>query len=198
MSRSVGVPALSGLVVILLFWFSQSAWSQTKGAAGLPNFGTVTATLFRGAQPSDAGFSSLKKMGVGIVVNFREERGETAREKSEVESLGMKYVGIPWSGHDDPTSAQVVQFLDLVRGNPQTKIFVHCQAGADRTGTMVAAYRILMQHKSLQDVVKEMHAYHYHHFFLPHLEQYVDSLPHLQTVDSLFSEYAPTPARVIQ
>ena len=46
-------------------------------------------------------------MGVSIIVNFRDERDETAAEQREVESLGMKYVGIPWSGGDNPSSAQV-------------------------------------------------------------------------------------------
>ena len=74
---------------------------------------------------------------------------------AEVESLGMKYVSIPWSGSSYPSSSQVVQFLDLVRANPQAKIFVHCKRGADRTGVMVAAYRIAFEHKDVADAVLE-------------------------------------------
>jgi protein tyrosine/serine phosphatase len=153
----------------------------------------VTQTLFRGAQPSAAGFDKLRDMGVGIVVNFRDEADETANENKQVESLGMKYVGIPWSGRQDPSSAQIIQFLDLVRTNPQTKIFVHCLRGADRTGTMIAAYRIAVEHQTVANAVLEMHNFHYDHFWLPQLERYVDSLPHLLQTDTLFSAYAPVP-----
>ena len=58
----------------------------------------------------------MQQMGVAIIVNFRDERNEVAEEKSAVESLGLKYVSIPWSGADEPSSSQVVQFLDLVYG----------------------------------------------------------------------------------
>jgi protein-tyrosine phosphatase len=116
-----------------------------------------------------------------------------ATEQREVESLGMKYVSIPWSGHDQPSNAQIVQFLDLVRANPQTKIFVHCKAGADRTGTMIAAYRIAVQQKSAGEAISEMHQYHYHHFSLPQLERYVNSLPQTLHSDPLFNAYAAAP-----
>ena len=108
----------------------------------------------------------------------------------------MKYVGIPWSGRDNPSDAQIVQFLDLVRDNPKTKIFVHCQRGADRTGTMVAAYRVVVQHQSVQDAVSEMHNFHYDRFCLPQLERYVISLPRLLHDDPLFATYMTAPSLV--
>ena len=193
MNRSFGIFA-SACLLAFAAW-SIPAHSQTL-SGGLPNFGTVSATLFRGAQPSLSGFSSLHQMGVGIVVNFRNEPDEIAAEQHQVESLGMKYVNIPWSGHDEPSDKQIVQFLDLVRTNPQTKIFVHCAAGADRTGTMVAAYRIAMEHKSTEEALKEMHSFHYHHFWLPQLERYVQALPKTLTADAAFGAYAPALAPV--
>ena len=175
-----------------LFGWVDKSWSgENQISDGIENFSLVSQTLFRGAQPSAAGFTKLRDMGVGIIVNFRDEADETASEKQQVESLGMKYVGIPWSGRQYPSSAQIIQFLDLVRTNPQAKIFVHCQRGADRTGTMIAAYRIALEHQTVAKAVSEMHQFHYDHFFLPQLERYVDSLPQLLQTDTLFSAYAP-------
>src|SRR5580693_3369140 len=182
------------VLAAFLFVAAPAAWSQTTQAPdGVKNFAPVTEMLYRGAQPSSTGFSALHHMGVGIVVNFRNEAQETSAEQREVESLGMKYVGIPWSGRDNPSDAQIVQFLDLVRANPQTKIFVHCQRGADRTGTMVAAYRIAVQHQAVKDAISEMHSFHYDHFFLPQLERYVVSLPRLLHDDPLFAAYITAP-----
>lgn len=184
--------AFAWITATCLFGWVDNSWSRSKQIPeGIENFSQVTQTLFRGAQPSVAGFTQLRDMGVGIIVNFRDEAGETADEKKQIESLGMKYVGIPWSGRQNPSNAQIIQFLDLVRANPQAKIFVHCQRGADRTGTMIAAYRIAVEHQTVAKAVSEMHQFHYDHFWLPQLERYIDSLPQLLQTDTLFSAYAP-------
>jgi protein tyrosine/serine phosphatase len=184
------------LAASLIFAAPAAKSQTTQNPEGVKNFAPVTEMLYRGAQPSSTGFSALHQMGVGIVVNFRNEAQETSAEQREVESLGMKYVGIPWSGRDNPSDAQIVQFLDLVRNNPNTKIFVHCQRGADRTGTMVAAYRIAVQHQAVKDAVSEMHSFHYDHFFLPQLERYVVSLPRVLHDDPLFAAYITAPSLV--
>lgn len=187
------------LAVGILFVASQAAgWAGEKSKTpGVDNFGQVSNVLYRGAQPTAEGFKTLRNMGVAIVVNFRDEAGETTHEEREVESLGMKYVGIPWSAVGNPKEAQVVQFLDLVRANPQAKIFVHCRRGADRTGTMVAAYRVAVEHKAPADAVSEMYQYHYAHFLLPHLQRYVANLPHMLQSDAVYSAYAPAPANPV-
>jgi protein tyrosine/serine phosphatase len=181
------------LATAALLFGAQVAWGQTGPAEALVNFARVTNTLYRGAQPSPEGFSDLQKMGISIIVNLRDEPKEMGAEKREVESLGMKYVGIPWKGSDEPSNSQIVQFLDLVRANSQAKIFVHCQRGADRTGTMIAAYRVVVEHESVSDAVSEMRKFHYDHFWLPQLQRYVASLPRLQLENAEFSAYGLAP-----
>ena len=180
------------LAVLSLIAGTQVSWCQTeKGLRGLPNFGRVTDNLYRGAQPTSDGFKSLHTMGVGIVVDFREKPTEVTTEKREVESLGMKSVDIPWSASQKPSSAQIVEFLDLVRANPNTKIFVHCRRGADRTGAMIAAYRVAVEHKSAAEAVSEMHQYHYDWLFRSQLKRYIESLPGLIQNDPQFANYRP-------
>jgi protein tyrosine phosphatase (PTP) superfamily phosphohydrolase (DUF442 family) len=189
------IVAAALLAVLGLMTQAEPALCQTeKEVRGLPNFGRVTDTLFRGGQPDSAGFSTLRAMDVGLVVNFRDEAAEIATEKREVESLGMKYVGIPWSGHDQPSNSQVVEFLDLIRANPNTKIFVHCKRGADRTGVMIAAYRIAVEHEPVSQAISEMYLFHYAGFWLPQLKRYVESLPALIQKDTLFTAYNSVPS----
>jgi tyrosine-protein phosphatase SIW14 len=182
------------LAVVSLIAGAQVSWCQTeKELRGLPNFGRVTDNLYRGGQPTSEGFNALRAMGVGMIVNLRDDRAEMANEKSEVESVGMKYVGIPWSANHEPSSAQIVEFLDLIRSTPNTKIFVHCRRGADRTGVIIAAYRIAVEHKSAAEAVSEMHRYHYDWLFRPQLKRYVESLPGLLQDDPQFVHYRPQP-----
>jgi tyrosine-protein phosphatase SIW14 len=183
-------------LVLLAAGTSVSSCQSDQQPKGLPNFGRVAENLYRGGQPTSDGFNTLHSMGVGTVVNFRENRGETEKEKREVESLGMQYVGIPWSANDEPSNAQIVQFLDFVRAHPNTKMFVHCQRGADRTGVMIAAYRIAIEHKSAAEAISEMRQYHYDWFWLPHLKRYIESLPELLQKDPQFAAYRPQPSAV--
>jgi tyrosine-protein phosphatase SIW14 len=188
--RRVGATAFLAVVSIIA-GSSVSGCQSDQQPKGLPNFGRVAENLYRGAQPTPDGFNTLRAMGVGMVVNFRENHSETEKEKREVESLGMQYVGIPWSANDEPSNAQIVEFLDLVRAHPNTKMFVHCQRGADRTGVMIASYRIAIEHKSTADAVSEMRQYHYDWFWLPHLRRYIESLPELLQKDPQFAAYRP-------
>jgi len=122
---------------------------------GLPNFGEVTPTLYRGAQPTRLGLRKLKEMGFDIVVDFRVDHD---KEKDLVTSLGMEYVAIPWSCVH-PEDEDIAMFLSLLRSHPGKKIFVHCRDGIDRTGMEIAAFRIVEQGWSEKDARKEMQAF---------------------------------------
>src|SRR5438045_8911006 len=88
------------LAVVALTAGAEVAGCQTgKEIRGLPNFGRVTDTLYRGGQPGLDGLTALQAMGGGIVGNFRDERGGVAAEKRQGACLGMKYGGITVSVH---------------------------------------------------------------------------------------------------
>jgi tyrosine-protein phosphatase SIW14 len=189
--RKIVTVFLAAVPLIALTQVSQC--QAEKGLRGLPNFGRVTENLYRGGQPTPDGFNTLRSMGVGIIINLRDDRPEMAAEKREVESPGMKSIEIPWSANHEPSSAQIVEFLDLVRANPDTKLFVHCRRGADRTGVMIAAYRIGVEHKTVAEAVSEMRQFHYDWLLRPQLKRYVESLPGLLQNDPRFADYRPQP-----
>jgi tyrosine-protein phosphatase SIW14 len=122
---------------------------------GIPRFGEVTPTLYRGAQPTQEGFKKLAEMGVNIVVDVR---GSRASERRLVTSLGMRYVPLHWQCFS-PRDEHFAQFLALLRENPGKKVFVHCRVGDDRTGMDIAAYRIAEQGWTGEEARKEMEAY---------------------------------------
>ena len=158
---------------------------------GVPNFGRVSETLYRGGQPTPEGFAELKKLGIEIVVNFRDERKLVEAERQQVEALGMHYANIPWSSARNPKSPQVAEFLELLRANPQKKIFAHCHLGADRTGVMVAAYRIAAEKWTPPQALEEMNVFHFHGFWLPHLKRWVVGFPRQLAADANFRALRP-------
>ena len=138
-----------------------SQWAQPMARPGLTNFFRVSDQLFRGAQPTSAGLQELKKLGVKTVVNLRCEHPDLGELPS-----GLGYVAIPMSALR-PTDDEVIRFLRIAADRKRAPVFVHCQAGADRTGLMVAVYRIVMQGWSKEAAIEEMTAggYGYHRIF---------------------------------
>jgi len=150
--------------------------AQKISIPGIGNAAQVSPILYRGAQPDAGGYAQLHQMGIDIVVDFRDS-GSVSREKALVEGQGMRFVSIPWNAIHDPSPAVILSFFSLLRDNPGKKIFVHCKAGADRTGTMVALYRIVENHWSADQAVNEMKDFHYHSFVFAHLSRYVRAFP---------------------
>lgn len=157
---------------------------------GLPNFGRVTDTLYRGGQPTPEGYRSLKRLGVQIVVDFRYNEDEIQAGRQASQALGMEYINIPWSAEQKPNNKQVAEFLKLVQANSGKRIFAHCHAGDDKTGIMIAAYRMEMQHWAPDQALAEMRALGFHddllHFWDHHLEEYVKRFPQQLAADPEF------------
>jgi len=157
--------------------------SETKHAVGtklklqgVPNFGKVSSTLYRGAQPSKEGFAKLHKLGIDIVVDLR---GSRESERQLVNGLGMKYVALPWHCYS-PRDEHFAQFLALLRENPGKKVFVHCRLGDDRTGMEIAAYRMAEQGWSAEEASREMEIFGvnwFHRTICPRLGSYEKQFP---------------------
>ncbi len=197
----------SGLCVAAItiaFAFPTTAARQSLqvGAAekitlpGLPNAARVNSTLYRGAQPSPAAFAELRKLGIDLVIDFRDSREDIQREKERVEAQGMTFVSIPWNAEHNPSRDNVIAFFATLHDNSGKKIFVHCQRGADRTGVMIALYRIVYDHWTPDQAVAEMNAFHYWNQFLPHLARYVEAFPAALSADpSLTGQPVPATQR---
>jgi protein tyrosine phosphatase (PTP) superfamily phosphohydrolase (DUF442 family) len=143
----------------------------------IPDFGEVTPTLYRGGEPKKHGFEALKKMGIQIVVDLR---GDREVERQELARLGIKYVPMPWQC-SFPKDRIFAAFITLIRENPDKKIFVHCRVGDDRTGMMVAAYRMVEQGWSAKKAKQEMLTYGFNfthrHLICPRLADYEEEFP---------------------
>jgi tyrosine-protein phosphatase SIW14 len=108
----------------------------------LPNFHQVNPQLFRGAQPTPEGIQQLSKMGIKTVIDLREAGERSQAERKIVEGLGMHYVSVPMRGSGTPDSGLIAKVLGIINDGSDGPVFVHCRRGADRTGTVIAIYRI--------------------------------------------------------
>ena len=109
---------------------------------GIHNFHKVDEHVYRGAQPTDEGFQYLAKIGVKTVVDLREPGIRGRMEEKVVTATGMTYINIPMTGLTPPTEAEITKILEILEDGTTGPVFVHCMRGADRTGAVIASYRI--------------------------------------------------------
>lgn len=119
----------------------------------ISNFGKMDDRFYRGARPSERDFANLKALGIQTVIDLTDN---TPKEKGFVEAQGMRYVNIAIPDKQDPSDAQIQQFLKLVDDPSTGKFYVHCAGGRHRTGVMGAVYRFANYHWNFDQVYAEM------------------------------------------
>jgi tyrosine-protein phosphatase SIW14 len=120
------------------------AWPVFAGSSvpGIENFEQVDTHVYRGAQPTEDGLKYLAKVGVKTVIDLRRTDARSREEEKAVTSAGMKYVNVPMTGLTAPTEAEISKILSILESDASGAVFVHCKRGADRTGAVIASYRI--------------------------------------------------------
>lgn len=128
-----------------------STWAEPMDERGLPNLHKVSDDLYRGAQPTAEGVEQLKALGVKTIISLRSsDTGKGLPIPSEI-----AYERIPMTAWR-PNDPDVVRFLQIVADESRLPAFVHCRRGADRTGMMVAIYRIAVQGWEKEQAIVEM------------------------------------------
>lgn len=126
-------------------------WARPVELEGVPNLNRVSPQLYRSAQPTPEGMRNLKRLGIITVVNLRSFH--TDRDEIGDLDLGREHIFMKaWH----PEREEVVRFLRIVNDPKHTPVLVHCQHGADRTGAMVAIYRIAVQGWTKEEALREM------------------------------------------
>lgn len=133
-------------------------WAASAEAPGVPNFHQVNEHVYRGGQPSKDGWNSLARLGIKTVIDLREEHADNW-EAGAVAAAGMRYVNIPMNGFVAPPNEKVAQALALLNSTDNGAVFVHCRRGADRTGTVIACYRIAHDQWDNEKALQEAKSY---------------------------------------
>ena len=125
------------------------------GLPGLTAVGRVAPGIFRGGQPEPEGYATLKAMGIRTVINLRTRHGE----REAVEAAGMQYVEIPMSFLKKADPATVRKALSVMSDPANQPVYIHCNVGVDRSGVVVAVYRMEVDGWSKAEAEAEMEAY---------------------------------------
>jgi protein tyrosine/serine phosphatase len=101
----------------------------------------------------------LATLGVGTIINLRDDDERAQAEGREAQAAGLRYFNIPFGRLGRPADDQVEQVLSIINAPENGVVFVHCAHGADRTGTVVAIYRISHDRWTSEQAKQEANRY---------------------------------------
>ncbi|HWC66012.1 MAG TPA: tyrosine-protein phosphatase [Thermoanaerobaculia bacterium] len=134
-----------------------SSWAVAVPAEGVENLYRIESDLYRSARPEGAGFRALAAMGVKSVLDV-----ESPGDDGAARGSALKLFHVPMSAFG-LRNDRVLAALRILADPGNRPIVVHCHLGADRTGALIALYRVVVEGWSNEDAIREMDDGGYHH-----------------------------------
>jgi protein tyrosine/serine phosphatase len=135
------------------------------------NLYKIDPSLYRAEQPELADLPALEKLAIRTVINLRKSK----KDKELAEIPNLQQISIPMN-------AFTISYEDLLTALKEIEkaakpVLVHCKHGSDRTGAVVAAYR--MTHgMTKEQAIKEFldPRYGYHRGWFPNILKLLESI----------------------
>jgi tyrosine-protein phosphatase SIW14 len=173
-------PGLSFLVFALFALFALFAVTSCSTSA-IPNFAQVAPGIYRGGQPSAAGWRHLRALGATNIIKLN-----TGHEHAPADFIIHPFPITTIQQLVGPVSPQLEAAyarLSSVQGsrfdgsrfNSSTApLFIHCSKGSNRTGTLIILYRLRHDHWPKPDAIREANQYGWANS-LPALKRFIAS-----------------------
>jgi hypothetical protein len=154
--------------------FAQAQISEVE------NFSRVSDGIYRGARPDFAALPALAQAPIKTIIDLQGgdaniplfgwlmkdfEPGERAsmirKERTLSMQLGLQFFNFPLSSVKNVTTLEGkwIQQVLAIMADPQNQpVYIHCEHGEDRTGLIVALYRVFYEGWTAEDAHDEMMA----------------------------------------
>ncbi len=161
------------LILSTALIYCGAAQASTKNNSAY-NFGVVKkGAIYRSAQPSKIFLERvIQEKKIKTILNLRGHRGENAFEREVAKSgkISLFEFRLRVENMDFNMVEGAYKVLADSKNHP---ILVHCLVGADRTGLLIALFRIREQNWPLENAMKEMLFYWHDPKILPRFQQYL-------------------------
>ena len=147
--------------------------NQINHDARLPNnFYKVSDDLFRSQQPTTKEMQYLNQLGFKTVINLRRWHSD----QPEIVGTQLTELAIKMRAgkiEDD----KVISILKAIQRSPKP-ILIHFWHGSDRTGVIVAMYRLVFQNWSKAQAIDELMEpeFGHHYNVYPNIVKYIENV----------------------
>jgi tyrosine-protein phosphatase SIW14 len=132
-------------------------WAEPVIDGEVENWYRVSPDLHRCAQPTQKGLQELAHFGIQSIVNLRKYHSD----QTAIAGTSLSLIEVP-VGAGNLTYDQLVAALKAVAAAAKPTC-VHCWHGSDRTGAVIAAWRIAVEGWTPAEALDEMVAGGYGH-----------------------------------
>lgn len=151
---------ITAITLSIFLVFVNFVYGQEKtNKKDLPNFDRVNEKLFRGGQPTENGIKTLAGKGVKTIIDLRGEDKISQKEKLWAENTGLKFISISLQNWFRPKTSDIENILAEINRAENQPVYLHCRRGADRTGTVMAIYRIKHDNWTVKQALDEAEKY---------------------------------------
>ena len=150
MIRNVVILICSFVVATGLFAQRNPGWAVPVEAKTILNLYMVDTGVYRCAQPDVNAFAELEQMGIQSVLNLR----YLCSDNKPASATGLTLLHVKMAASNCDWD-KVVESLRIIK-NRKGPIAIHCKHGSDRTGLVLALYRIVFQGWSKDAAIDEL------------------------------------------
>ena|ERR1051326_2717436 len=136
------------------------------------NLYQVNDELYRSDQPGSKGMKELQELGIKTVINLRNIRcdnNEARKTNLKLEHISINTRRISYE--------EIIASLKKIKES-EKPVLVHCWHGSDRTGCIVAAYRMCACGWTKENAIREFlePPYGYHQNIFPNILRLLNSI----------------------
>lgn len=116
----------------------------------IENLYKINDSIYRSAQPNKKAMKYLQQIGVKTILNLRHRRND----KNETKHTQLILENVPINTWEISEN-NIIDALKIIK-NAQKPILIHCLHGSDRTGLIIATYRIVFENYTKEQAITEM------------------------------------------
>jgi protein tyrosine/serine phosphatase len=149
-----------------------SQWAQPIIGSSLDNLYKVSPGIYRSEQPNSKDFNDVVNLGIGEILSLREYHSD--EDEAKAHKVILHRIKIDTSEIDEN---QIEEALRVII-NRKSNILVHCWHGSDRTGAVIAAYRVVVEGWSKEEAIDELQNgdFGYHGTVYPNIVKLIEGL----------------------
>jgi protein tyrosine phosphatase (PTP) superfamily phosphohydrolase (DUF442 family) len=168
--------------------FHHTCNPTTISERDIQNFHRVDSDLYRGAPPKCSGYIKLARLGVKTIINLQ-GGGRGALERCQrKKGLRLRFISFDIPLLETTVtgiSDQSLRRLFAMMQRAPKPMFITCRYGEDRTGVIVALYRMKRGEMSFSQAEREALYYGMERYLLPGLKETLDRYKNPQELRSL-------------